>query len=61
MGFKDIFSAWRNRNASRPTGVGALEPLSLEGSLVRDYDLYLVELHDELPDLVPQRDAMRAA
>ncbi|WP_119256027.1 hypothetical protein [Shinella zoogloeoides] len=61
MGFKDIFSAWRNRNAARPTGGGGEEPLSLEGSLVRDYDLYLVELHDELPDLVPQRDAMRAA
>jgi hypothetical protein len=59
MGFKDIFARFR----SRISGVGAAPaiPLSPEEQLVRDYDLYLVDLHDELPALAPQRDAMRAA
>ncbi|MDX3975709.1 hypothetical protein [Shinella sp.] len=60
MGFKDIFSTLRNRMFGRAERAPA-EPLSPQELLVRDYDLYLVDLYDELPDLVPQRDAMRIA
>ncbi|UDF28945.1 UNVERIFIED_ORG: hypothetical protein LHK14_15680 [Roseateles sp. XES5] len=60
MGFKDILAGFRNRMFGRKPAMPA-EPLSEEEQLVRDYDLYLVDLHDEIPALVPQRDAMRAA
>ncbi|WP_439616295.1 hypothetical protein [Shinella sp.] len=60
MGFKDIFSTLRNRMFGRAESAPA-EPLSPQEQLVRDYDLYLVDLYDEIPALVPQRDAMRIA
>lgn len=60
MPFKDIFQAVRDRIFGRAPAAPA-EPLSPHEQLVRDYDLYLVDLHDELPALIPQRDAMRAA
>ena len=44
-----------------PAGAAPATPLSPEEQLVRDYDLYLVDLHDEMPSLIPQRDAMRTA
>lgn len=59
MGFKDIFARFRSRMAGG--GAAPLTPLSPEEQLVRDYDLYLVDLHDEIPALIPQRDAMRTA
>jgi hypothetical protein len=60
MGFKDILAGMRNRVFGRASAAPQ-ELLSPEEQLVRDYDLYLVDLHDEIPALVPQRDAMRAA
>lgn len=59
MGFKDIFARFRSRISG--ASAAPATPLSAEEQLVRDYDLYLVDLHDELPSLIPQRDAMRAA
>ncbi len=55
MSFKDIFGNFRDRIFSWRRVSSPHE------RLVRDYDLYLVELHDEMPHLIPQRDAMRAA
>ena len=60
MGFKDVLAGLRGRFFARAPA-GSAEPLSEEEQLVRDYDLSLVELHDEIPALIPQRDAMRAA
>ena len=60
MIFRNILDALRKRVPGRGKGVSQ-EPLSLEEKLVQDYDLYLVDLHDELPDLLAERDAMRAA
>lgn len=60
MVFKDILAALRTRMLGRASAAPQ-ELLSPEERLVRDYDLYLVDLHDEIPALVPQRDAMRAA
>lgn len=57
MGFKDIFARFR----SRMSGAAPATPVSPEEQLVRDYDLYPVDLHDEMPGLIPQRDAMRTA
>ncbi len=60
MNFRKILAAVKGRVFSRARAVPQ-EPLSLEERLVDDYDLYLVDLHDELPALIPQRDAMRLA
>ena len=60
MGFRTILASMRHRMLGR-AGSAPPELLSPEERLVRDYDLYLVDLHDEIPALVPQRDAMRAA
>lgn len=60
MIFRNILDAVRKRVPGRGNGVSR-EPLSLEEKLVQDYDLYLLDLHDELPDLMAERDAMRAA
>lgn len=61
MGFKSIFDGLRDRIFARQRSVSADYDLSPHERLVRDYDLHLVELHDEIPYLIPQRDAMRAA
>ncbi|TCN48686.1 hypothetical protein EV665_101423 [Shinella granuli] len=60
MVFRDILATLRNRMFGRASAAPQ-ELLSPEERLVRDYDLYLVDLHDEIPALVPQRDALRAA
>ncbi|MFK0206332.1 hypothetical protein [Agrobacterium sp. NPDC090283] len=61
MGFKDILGILRDRMLPRRRAASADQNLSPHERLVRDYDLHLVELHDEIPRLIPQRDAMRAA
>ncbi|MFC6445965.1 hypothetical protein [Shinella zoogloeoides] len=60
MSFRSILAAVRKTLSGRGNGVPQ-EPLSLEEQLVHDYKLRLYELHDELPELNGQRDAMRAA
>lgn len=60
MRFRDILANARSRIFGRGQAEPR-EPLSLEERLVHDYDLRLYELHDELPELIPERDAMRAA
>ena len=60
MGFKDILASTFNGIFGR-AGRRPAEPLSPEEQLVRDYDLYLIDLHDEIASLIPQRNAMRAA
>ena len=60
MDMKDIFATFPNRFFGRAQAVRK-ENLSPQEQLVRDYDLYFVERHDELPTLIPQRDAMRTA
>lgn len=60
MGFKTILAGLGGRIFGR-TPAAASEPLSEEEQLIRDYDLSLVEFHDEIPALIPQRDSMRAA
>lgn len=60
MGFKDILASTFNR-LFRRAGTRSTEPLSPEEQLVQDYDLYLIDLHDEIASLIPQRDAMRTA
>ena len=59
MGLKDILTGLLGGLKRTPTAPP--EPLSPQEQLVSDYRLRLIELHDEIPHLIPQRDAMRAA
>lgn len=60
MGIKDVLANIRD-GAADEVAEAPESSFSPEEQLVRDYDLYLMDLHDEIPSLLPQRNAMRAA
>jgi len=61
MGLKHLLAGLRGRIFGTAPAAPSGEELSSYERLVRDYDLYLIDLHDEIPRLFPQRDAMRRA
>lgn len=60
MGWKDLIAGLRRR-ISGSRQAAEEEELTPYEILMRDYDIHSIYLHDEQPDLIPQRDAMRRA